>query len=79
MAENTVKVNISFRSILEAVSLLETSEKKELWQLLEAELFPEEEYSLEDIADIQTARADYEVGDYMTFDQYRLQRSSKSP
>ncbi len=43
MAENRVKIDISFRSLLEAVSLLETSEKKELWQLLEAELFLEEE------------------------------------
>lgn len=74
MAENTVKVDISFRSLLEAVSLLEISEKRELWQFLEAELFPEEEYSTEDLADIRAARADYEAGDYVTFDQYRLQR-----
>jgi len=75
MAENTVvKVDISFRSLLEAVASLEVSEKRELWQLLEAELFPEEEYSLEDLADIQAARADYEAGDYMTFDRYKLQK-----
>lgn len=79
MAENKVKVDVSFRSLLEAVASLEISEKRELWQLLEAELFPEEDYSLEDIADIRTARADYEAGDYVTFDQYRSQRSIKSP
>jgi len=73
MAENTVKVDVSFRSLLEAVSALEIPEKRELWQLLEAELFPEEDYSLEDLADIRAARADYKAGDYMTFDQYRSQ------
>ena len=78
MSEHTVKVDVSFRSLLEAVASLEISEKRELWQLLEAELFPEEEYSLEDMADIQAARADYEAGDYMTFDRYRLQRSVQS-
>ncbi len=51
MSEHNVKVDISFRSLLEAVSLLDINDKRELWQLLEAELFPEEEYALEDTAD----------------------------
>jgi|GEM_PF-5800205 len=32
MAENTVKVDVSFRSLLDAVFALEISEKRELWQ-----------------------------------------------
>lgn len=51
MSEHTVKVDISFRSLLEAVSLLDINDKRELWQLLEAELFPEKEYVLEDMVD----------------------------
>lgn len=69
MAENTVKVSISFQSLLEAISSLEVAEKHQLWELLDAELFPDDEDSPEDIAEIEAARADYEAGDYTTFDQ----------
>lgn len=34
--------------------------------------------SPEDITEIQAARADYEAGDYITFDEYRKQRSEQS-
>lgn len=78
MAENTVKVDISFRSLLAAVSSLELAEKRELWELLDAELFPDQEDFPEDIAEIQTARADYRAGDYTTFDQYMVRRANRS-
>ncbi len=78
MAENTVKVNISFQSLLEAISSLGITEKNQLLELLEAELFPDEEDSPEDIAEIQAADADYKAGDYTTFDQYNKQRANRS-
>jgi len=78
MAENTVKVDISFQSLLEAISSLGIAEKHQLWELLEAELFPDDEDSPEDIAEIQAARADYKAGDYTTFDQYMAQRANQS-
>jgi hypothetical protein len=78
MAENTVKVDISFQSLLEAISSLETAEKHKLWERLEAELFPDDQDSPEDIAEIQAARADYKAGDYTTFDRYRAQRANQS-
>ncbi|MBW4419710.1 MAG: hypothetical protein KME13_10830 [Myxacorys californica WJT36-NPBG1] len=78
MAENTVKVDISFQSLLEAISSLEINEKHKLWEFLEAELFPDDEDSPEDIAEIQAAHADYEAGDYTTFDQYVAQRANRS-
>jgi hypothetical protein len=78
MAENTVKVDISFQSLLEAISLLGVAEKHQLWELLEAELFPDDEDSPEDIAEIQAARADYKAGDYIAFDEYRVQRAERS-
>ena len=78
MAENTVKVGISFQSLLEAILSLEIAEKHQLWKLLEAELFLNEDDSPEDIAEIQSARADYETGDHITFDQYMAQRANKS-
>lgn len=78
MAENTVKVTISFQSLLEAIASLGIAEKHQLWELLEAELFPNNEDSPENIADIQAARADYKAGDYTTFDQYVAQRGNRS-
>jgi len=77
MAENTVKVNISFQSLVEAISSLGITEKNQLWELLEAELFPDEEDSEEDITEIQAARADYISGNYTTFDQYNKQRANQ--
>jgi len=77
MAENTVKVNISFQSLVEAISSLGITEKNQLWELLEAELFPDEEDSEEDITEIQAARVDYISGNYTTFDQYNKQRANQ--
>lgn len=78
MAENTVKIDISFQSLLEAISSLETAEKKQLWELLEAQLFPDDEDSPADIAEIEAARADYKAGEYTTFHEYTTQRARKS-
>ena len=73
-----MKIDISFQSLLEAVSSLGIAEKHQLWELLEAELFPGDEDAPEDSAEIQAARADYKAGDYMTFDEYRAQRTNRS-
>lgn len=78
MAENIVKVDISFQSLLEAISSLEIAEKHQLLGILKAELFSDNEDSPEDIAEIQAARADYKAGDYMTFDEYKAHRAEQS-
>ncbi|WP_448573854.1 hypothetical protein [Trichothermofontia sp.] len=78
MTQNTVKVDILFQSLIEAVASLGIAEKRQLWELLEAELFPDDEDSQEDMADIQAARADYAAGDYMTFDEYKAHRAKRS-
>jgi hypothetical protein len=78
MAENTVKVEISFQSLLKAISSLGIAERYKLWEFLESELFPNEDDSPEDIAEIQAARADYQAGDYTTFEQYMAQRANQS-
>ena len=74
MAENIVKVDISFQSLLEAISSLELAQKQKLWELLEAELCSDEQDSPEYLAEIEAARADYKAGDYITFDEYTTQR-----
>ncbi len=78
MSENTVKIDISFRSLLDAVSSLGTAEKHQLLEFVEAELCSGDEDSPDDIADIQAARADYKSGDYTTFDLYMAERVKRS-
>jgi hypothetical protein len=70
--------NISFQSLLPAILSLETAEKQQIWELLEAELFPDDKDSPEDIAEIQAARDDYQAGNYTTFDRYIEQRADRS-
>ncbi|KAM3100374.1 hypothetical protein ACKFKG_01305 [Phormidesmis sp. 146-35] len=78
MTQDTAKVGISFQSLLEAVSSLDVPEKRKLWELLESELFQDEEDSPEDMAEIEVARADYKAGHYTTFDEYAAQRANRS-
>lgn len=78
MTENTVKVDISFQSLIAAISSLRTAEKHQLLEFIEAELFPDEEDSPDDIAEIQAARDDYRSGDYTTFDRYTAERTNRS-
>jgi hypothetical protein len=78
MAENTVTTDISFPSLLKAISSLGVAEKHQLLEFVEAELFPDEEDSPEDIAEIQAARDDYRAGDYTTFDRYMTDRANRS-
>jgi hypothetical protein len=78
MAENTVKLEIQFESLLAAVSSLKTAEKHRLLEMLEEELFEDDdlENDPETMADIEAARADYAAGDYITFDEYLAERRS---
>jgi hypothetical protein len=76
MAENIVKLEIQFESLLAAVSSLKTAEKHRLLEMLEDELFDDDdlENDPETMADIEAARADYAAGDYITFDEYLAER-----
>ena len=78
MTENTIKVDISFQSLIAAISSLKTAEKHQLLEFIEAELFPDEEDAPDDIAEVQAARADYQAGEYTTFDRYIAERANRS-
>ncbi|WP_310429569.1 hypothetical protein [Chamaesiphon sp. VAR_48_metabat_135_sub] len=78
MAESTIKVDISFQSLLEAISSLGIAEKHQLLEFVEAELFPDDEDAPDDIAEIQAARADYAAGHYTTLDRYMTERANRS-
>jgi hypothetical protein len=78
MIEKTVKVNISFQSLLETVSSLKVSEKHQLLEYLEAELFADDEDTEAEMSEIKAARQEYQAGEYITFDRYLAQRENRS-
>jgi ABC-type amino acid transport substrate-binding protein len=71
-----VKLEIQFESLLAAVSSLKTAEKHRLLEMLEDELFDDDdlENDPETMADIEAARADCAAGDYITFEEYLAER-----
>jgi ABC-type amino acid transport substrate-binding protein len=79
MADKTVKLEIQFNTLLAGVAQLDVSEKHQLWQYLDAELFEDDdELDAQALADIEAAYADYAAGDYLTIQAYRAQRVRKS-
>ncbi|NJM47251.1 MAG: hypothetical protein HC860_14750 [Alkalinema sp. RU_4_3] len=79
MAENTVKLEIQFESLLAAVSSLKTAEKHRLLEMLEKELFEDDDLTNdpEAMADIQEALDDYAAGDYLPYEEFIAQRKSQ--
>ncbi|OUC15794.1 MAG: hypothetical protein B0A82_04860 [Alkalinema sp. CACIAM 70d] len=77
MAENTVKLEqqVEFESLLAVVSSLNKADKHKLLEILEDQLFDDAlENDPELMAELETARADYAAGDYITFEEYLAQR-----
>jgi len=82
MTQKTVKIEIPFETLLASVEELSLSDKRRLWEMLEAALaeVEEEKWEREPAvqAEIQEARAGYEGGDYVTIDEYVAQRREKA-
>jgi hypothetical protein len=77
MSEHTVKLEqtVEFESLLAAVSTLNQADKHKLLEILEDQLFDDAlENDPELMAEIETARAEYAAGDYITFEEYLAQR-----
>ncbi|MFB2879682.1 hypothetical protein [Floridanema aerugineum] len=77
----TVKFNVPFESLIEAITSLDLEKKRELLEILEDLVFESEE-SLEEepqvLAEIEEARKAYQVGDYQTIQEYIASQSRKS-
>jgi hypothetical protein len=78
MVENTVKLEIQFESLLAAISSLKTGEKHRLLEMLEEELFEDDdlENDPEAMADIQEALDNYAAGDYLPHEEFIAQRKA---
>jgi hypothetical protein len=77
----SITLNISFDTLLETIRNLETSEKQQLWDFLEAEL-EIDDLDAQEEREVALAYQEYEARDYLTLDQYdgdRLARVEKNP
>ena len=75
----TVNLQITLESLVEAIRPLKIEQKRQLLEILEQQIFEAEEDTYEDdsdtIAEIEAVHAEYEAGDYVTFDKYLKNRS----
>jgi hypothetical protein len=61
----SITLNISFDTLLETIRNLETSEKQQLWDFLEAEL-EIDDLDAQEEREVALAYQEYEAGDYLT-------------
>ncbi|MBW4673624.1 MAG: hypothetical protein KME52_06280 [Desmonostoc geniculatum HA4340-LM1] len=74
-----VKLQLSLETLAEAISSLDLTEKRQLQELIEQQIFEAEEALYEDdaetLAEIQAVRAEYKDGESITIDEYLTKRS----
>ncbi|MEH2171070.1 MAG: hypothetical protein V7K41_31335 [Nostoc sp.] len=73
-----VKLQLSLETLAEAISSLDLTEKRQLQELIEQQIFEAEEVLYEDdaetLAEIQAVRAEYSNGESVTIDEYLANR-----
>ncbi|MEH1897276.1 MAG: hypothetical protein V7K94_18630 [Nostoc sp.] len=76
-----VKLQLSLETLAEAISSLDLTEKRQLQELIEQQIFEAEEALYEDDAEtqveIEAVRAEYKDGESVTIDEYLANRSEQ--
>jgi hypothetical protein len=76
-----VKLQLSLETLAEAISSLDLTEKRQLQELIEQQIFEAEEALYEDdaetLAEIQAVRAEYKDGESVTINEYVANRSEQ--
>ncbi|MEH1950529.1 MAG: hypothetical protein V7K77_26750 [Nostoc sp.] len=76
-----VKLQLSLETLAEAISSLDLTEKRQLQELIEQQIFEAEEALYEDdadtLAEIEAVRAEYNDGESVTIDEYLANRSEQ--
>lgn len=79
MTQETVNLKISFESLVNAIASLSLEKQRKLWQILDEQIAEAEDKLLEEDpntqAEIEEARTAYQMGDYLTLDQYIAQQT----
>ena len=74
MNQSTIKLQIPFESLMEAISNLDIEQKQQLWKILDEEMEIIEDNLEENDpqiqAEIEAARKAYEAADYLTLEEY---------
>ena len=76
-----IQVDISFNSLITAIKSLDLSQKHQLLEILEDQIFEAEEELEEDshtLAEIEEARQAYQRGDYQTIQDYSATQLDKT-
>lgn len=78
----TIKLQLSLEALAMAIDSLNLEEKRQLQEIIEQQIFEAEEAlycdNLETQAEIQTVKAEYAAGQYLTMDEYLIGRSERS-
>ena len=81
MNQPTIKLQIPFESLVEAISNLEVKQKQQLWEILDEEMAVIEDDLEENNSQIQSeiiaARKAYDAGEYMTLEEYVADNNGK--
>jgi predicted transcriptional regulator len=76
-----VKLQLSVEALAEVIFSLNLEEKRQLQEIIEQQIFADEEAMYEDDtvtqAEIQAVRAEYAAGEYVTMDEYLTKRSNQ--
>ena len=82
MTQESVELLIPFESLVKSITKLHMKDKFRLLELLDEQMAHAEEKTWKEDpivqAEIQKARNAYQVGDYMTIDEYIPQRHRKN-
>lgn len=78
----TVKVQLSFESLVEAINSLDLEAKLQLREILEDQIFEAEEDLMENdsdvLAEVEEARKEYQAGNYQTIEEYMASQSEQT-
>ncbi len=76
-----VKLQLSLETLAEAISSLDLTEKRQLQELIEQQIFEAEEALYEDdadtLAEIEAVRTEYKDGESVTIEEYLANRSEQ--
>jgi hypothetical protein len=72
MIQKTLNPTVSFDSLMEVVSSLDSAQKRQLWELLDQEI-----EDIEEQEEVLEAKKAYETGDYLTLEDYIIQKNNK--
>jgi hypothetical protein len=76
----TFNLAIPFDFLLQAIAKLSHADKQRLWEFLDTDLHDSTDETLdpEEEAEVATAYAEYQAGEFVTLDEYNSQRSQRT-